>query len=50
MCEAYIDDEHVALVPVNAGLELMLPFVHLGEPLSGDDFVFLQAGELRLVR
>ena len=49
MCGTYIDDEDVALVPVDTGLELVLPFVHLGEPLTGDDFVFLQAGELRFV-
>ena len=42
----YIDDENVALVPVDAGLELVLPFVHLLEPLSGDDFVLLNASKL----
>ena len=46
----YIDDKDVALVPVDAGLELMLPFVHLLEPLAGNDFVLLDAGELELVR
>ena len=48
--ETYIDDEDVALVPMNTGLELMLPFVHLLKPLSGDDFILLNAGKLQLFR
>ena len=43
-----INDEDITLVPVNAVLELVLPFVHLREPLPGNDFVLFKTGKLRL--
>ena len=35
---------------MNTGFELMLPSVHLLKPLPRDDFIFLDAGKLQLVR
>lgn len=42
----YIDNQDIACVPVDAGLERVLPFVHLREPFAGDDFVVRDTGEL----
>jgi hypothetical protein len=45
----YINDKNIASIPGDARVELVLPFVHLLKPLSGDDFVLFQASKLGIV-
>lgn len=44
----HVNQKDVACIPDDAGLQLVLPFVHLLEPLPRDGFILFDAGELRI--